>query len=188
MRSSALIRAIALAVSVLLIAPASALAGTAAWVINDTAMLAGPGASYKTVGTGAKGALVTVNRCSRGWCEIDFESKSGWIALDHLSFGLEARGTWTGPHFDIKSGNGTACLYTGQDFTGDYLCRKSGFVVSDFARTGLDDLFRSVKLEGDASILVCRDLNFTSYCETITKDTPRLNRFLSGEVSSIHIY
>lgn len=188
MRSSALIRAAAFALAALLIAPVSALAGTAAWVINDAAMMAGPGASYKTVGTGAKGALVTVDRCSRGWCEIAFEGTAGWIALDHLSFGLEARGPWTGPHFDMKSGNGSACLYTGPDFTGDYLCRKSGFVVSDFARTGLDDLFRSVRIEGEASILVCRDLNFASYCETLTKDTPRLSRFLSGEVSSIHIY
>jgi hypothetical protein len=188
MRSSALIRAVALALAALLIAPVSALAGTAAWIIDDTLMLAGPGVTYKTIGTGAKGALVSVERCTKVWCDIEFEGKSGWVALDHLSFGLEARGSWTGPHFNAKSGDGTACLYTGANFSGDYLCRKSGFVVTDFARTGLDNRFRSVKINGDASILLCRDLNFTSYCETLTKDAPTLNRFLSGEISSIRIY
>lgn len=169
-------------------APTVAFAGTAAWLTGDASMIAGPGQSYKTVGSAANGALVSVERCSRDWCKIDFEGKIGWVALSKLSFGLEARGPWTGPHLNRKSGNGTVCLYTGANYSGDYLCRNSGFVVSDFARTGLDNLFTSVKITGDASILVCRDMNFTSYCETLTKDTPKLNRYLAHNVSSIHIY
>ncbi len=188
MRSPALLRAVLIALAALVLAPGAALAGTAAWLLSDANMSAGPGPEYKSVGAGAKGALVTVERCSRGYCNIDFEGKQGWVALDHLSFGLEARGMWTGPHFNVKSGNGTVCLYTGPNYSGDYLCRDSGFVVSDFAITGLDNKFTSVKVIGDASVMVCRDLNFTSYCETITKDTPQLNRYLARNVSSVRVY
>ncbi len=188
MRSSALLRATSLAFAFLLAGSATAFAGTAAWLLNDAAMVAGPGAAYKSVGHGAAGALVSVERCTKGFCQIDFEGKTGWVMRPDLSFGLEARGPVTGSHFDMKSGNGTVCLYTGADFTGDYLCRDSGFVVTDLARTGLDNLFRSATVAGDASVLLCRDFNFTSYCETLTKDTPRLNRFLYGNVSSLHVY
>ncbi|MBU1175175.1 MAG: hypothetical protein KKH72_07200 [Alphaproteobacteria bacterium] len=188
MRCPALVRAAAIALVALIVAPAAALASTAAWVLNDAPMAAGPGPQYKPVGKSAKGALVAVDRCSQGWCKIDFEGREGWVEIFNLSFGMSAMGPWAGAHFDRKSGNGTACLYTGPDFSGDYLCRSSGFVVTDFARTGLDDRFVSVAIEGDASILVCRDLNFTSFCEIIARDTPRLNRFLAGEVSSIRVY
>ncbi len=188
MRSPTLLRAALIALAALIVAPGSAFATTAAWLISDANMSAGPGPAYKSVGTGATGALVAIERCTHGYCKIDFEGKVGWVALDHLSFGIDARGMWTGPHFDVKSGNGTVCLYTGADYTGDYLCRKSGFVEDDFAITGLDNLFSSVKIVGDASVLVCRDLNFTSYCETITRDTPKLNRYLDNNVSSIRVY
>lgn len=188
MRRSALFHAAFLAIVAALFGSTPAFAGTAAWLTGDAAMIAGPGQEYKTIGSGANGALVFVERCSRDYCQIDFEGKIGWVALSKLSFGLEARGPWTGPHFNMKSEGGSACLYTSSDYSGDYLCRQSGFVVTDFARTGLDDLFVSIKITGDASVLVCRDLNFSSYCETITKDTPKLNRYLAHNVSSIHIY
>ena len=188
MRSSALIRAAVLALFAFAVAPAASLAGTAAWMLKDAPMVDGPGATYKSLGNGAKGALVSVERCSRGWCKVDFEGKVGWVDISNLSFGMSAKGPWDGPHFGGGSGNGSACLYTGPNYTGDYLCRESGFVVTDFARTGLDDLFVSIDIEGDASVLVCRDMNFTSYCEKIINDTPRLNQFLAGDVSSIRIY
>ncbi len=188
MRCSASFRAASLAFVFVLAGTVSAFAGTAAWLLNDAPMVAGPGDQYKSVGTGAAGALVSVERCTHAYCMVDFEGRIGWVVLSNLSFGLEARGPWTGTHFNQKRGGGSACLYTGPNYTGDYLCRDSGFVVTDFARTGLDNLFMSVTVKGDASILVCRDLNFTSYCETLTGDTPMLNRFLLRNVSSIHIY
>jgi hypothetical protein len=188
MRRSTLFRAVIVAIAAALLNPTSASASTAAWLLSDAIMIAGPGQDYKVIGSGAKGALVAVEECRRDYCQIDFEGKIGWVALSQIGFGLEARGPWTGPHFNAKSGGGSACLYTAPNFGGDYLCRDSGFVVTDFARTGLDDLFVSVQITGEASVLVCRDLNFSSYCETITKDTPRLNRFLANNVSSIHIY
>ena len=188
MRSSALLRVALVVIAALFALPNAAYANTAAWLLSDATMVAGPSPAYKTVGNGAKGALVVVDRCSRGYCKIDFEGIAGWVALSELSFGLEARGPWTGAHFNAKSGGGTACLYTGTGYSGDSLCRDSGFVVTDFARTGLDDQFASITVSGDASVLVCRDMNFTSYCETITTDTPKLHRFLVNNVSSIHIY
>jgi hypothetical protein len=188
MRSYALLRAASLAFAFVLAGAGSAFAGTAAWLLSDAPMIAGPGIHYKSVGNGAEGALVSVERCSRSYCKVDFEGRIGWVSLSNLSFGLEARHLWTGMHFDRKSGNGSACLYSGPNFTGDYLCRDSGFVVTDLARTDLDNLFMSVTIDGDASILVCRDLNFTSYCETLTKDTPTLSRFLSRNISSIRIF
>lgn len=188
MRHPALIRAAIVLLVALFLAPVTAQAGTPAWMLNSGPMVAGPGPQYAVVGNSAEGALVSVERCSRGWCHVNFEGIDGWIESRNLSFGQQAKAPLTGPHFDIKEGNGTVCLYTGPNFTGDHLCRSSGFVVTDFARTGLDDRFVSVAIQGEASILVCRDLNFTSYCERITKDTPRLNRYLAGEVSSIRIY
>lgn len=188
MRSPALLRAALLAIFAFVLAPVAALAATPAWMLNDAQMSAGPGPEYKSAGKGAKGALVAVERCSKGWCKVDFEGKVGWVEVFNLGFGMEAKGPWAGEHLGIKSGNGSVCLYTGPNFSGDHLCRNSGFVVTDFARTGLDNRFVSVAVKGDASVLVCRDLDFKSYCETIIRDTPRLNRFLAGQVSSIRVY
>lgn len=188
MRRSALLRAAILAICALVFAPVAALAATPAWMLSDAPMSAGPGTTYDSAGKGAKGALVAVERCSLGWCKVDFEGKTGWVQLYNLSFGLEAKGPWAGEHLGIGRDNGSVCLYTGPNFSGDYLCRDSGFVVTDFARTGLDDMFVSVSVKGSASVLVCRDRNFSSYCETITKDTPRLNQFLARKVTSIRVY
>lgn len=171
-----------------LAAASPALASKSAFVIETTPMVAGPGTAYKSVGTAVSGAAVAVGRCTGIWCQIDTGSANGWIALSNLSFGQRARGLMTGPIFNIQSGDGEACLYANDNYTGKYLCGNSGYVITDLALVGLDNTFKSVTVADEASILVCRDLNFASYCELLTKNSPKLSPFLRGNVSSIRVY
>jgi len=187
-------RSLALALFVLLLAPLSAHAdnthkGRTALVISATLMSGGPGTQYPLAGRAAKAEEVAVERCFRRWCQVEASGGEGWISLDNLSFGQYARGPFSGPKFNVgRGGPGQVCLYSGTGYSGTELCGGSGLVIRDLALAGMDNVFSSVKVVGNVSVLVCRDFYFSSYCETLTGNTPVLDRFLRRAVSSIRIY
>ena len=163
--------------------------GTHAWTMNGVTLYDGPGTEYDVVGDLVGDIEVRVERCMPIWCRVRGEDgERGWMYRRALSFGQTARGPFQGPKFNWGAGAGTVCLYTGKNFTGESLCRNSGFVMRDLQLYGNNDVYSSVTIEGSASVLLCRDRYFTNYCERVNASQPELQGFLDNNVSSVRIY
>lgn len=163
--------------------------GTPAWLIKDTVLREGPGNAYDAVGQVTGKARVRVDRCSRNWCQIRGQGDRGWVALDRLSFGQHPRGPFTGPRLDRPSGGpGIICLYEGARYSGARVCSKSGAVVRDLLLFDRDNAYASLSVEGNVSVMLCRDRRFTNYCQLFTESQPSLPRFLNKAVSSYRVY
>jgi SH3 domain-containing protein/peptidase inhibitor family I36 len=162
--------------------------GTHAWTKNGVQLFQGPGTEYDLVGDLTGDIEVRVERCTYQWCKVRGEGQRGWMYRRALSFGQTSRGPFQGPKFNFGEGLGTVCLYTGRDYTGTELCRDSGFVMRDLLLFGNDDTYSSVRIEGSASVLLCRDAYFRNYCERVNESQPRINGFLDNNVSSVRIY
>jgi hypothetical protein len=171
-------------------APTSALeTGTPAWTISAATLFQGPGSAYDVTGDVASEQRVYVERCQKLWCKVRAGSERGWMSLAELAFGHEPKGPFTGPRLKLKSGNsGTVCLYTGRDFTGMSICGDAGFVVRDFRLYNADNHFGSVAIDGDVSVMLCRDRFFQSYCQRINESTATLPAILINSVSSMRVY
>jgi uncharacterized protein YraI len=162
--------------------------GTHAWTRNAVTLYDGPGTEYDVVGDLADAIEVRVERCEPIWCRVSAGNHRGWMYRLALSFGQTDRGPLEGPKHNYGSGAGTVCLYTGPNYTGESFCRNSGFVMRDMKLYGVDNLYSSVTIEGNTSVLLCRDRQFRSYCERVNASQPNLHGFLSNNVSSLHIY
>ena len=171
-------------------APASALeTGTPAWTISGATLLEGPGAAYDVTGEVGAEERVYVERCQKLWCKVRADSGRGWMSLADLAFGHEPKGPFTGPRLNFKTGNsGTVCLYTGRNYTGMSICGEAGFVVRDFLLYNADNQFASVAIDGDVSVMLCRDRFFQSYCQRINESTATLPAILINSVSSMRVY
>ena len=164
-------------------------AATPAQAIKETTLREGPGANYAASSEVSKGAALYVERCHQRWCLVSSSGQNGWVSIDNITFGLEARGPYSGPKLDQPlQGSGTICFYSGENYSGQAICSQTGMVVRDLALHGRDNTFASISLEGDISAMVCRDFDFTSYCETIIYDQPRLSRFLNKAISSFRVW
>ena len=167
--------------------PAAAIeVGTPAWLINAETLMEGPGNAYDVVGELGDETAIQVDRCTYRWCLVHAGHQRGWVSRDNVSFGLEPRGPLTGPKLNYPAG-GTVCFYSGRNFTGEELCLKPGTVVPDLLRTDRDNRYVSVMTNG-GSATVCRDRDFSNYCERIIEDTPYLHGFLARNVSSIRVW
>jgi hypothetical protein len=163
--------------------------GTHDWTKNGVTLYEGPGTEYDVVGDLVGDIEVRVERCMPIWCRVRGEDhERGWMYRRALSFGETSRGPFQGPKLNLKGGAGTVCLYTGTNFSGDALCQASGFVMRDLLLYGTDNTYSSVTIEGNASVLLCRDRFFTSYCERVNESQEHLNGFLDNNVSSVRIY
>jgi hypothetical protein len=168
---------------------AQAQTGTPAWSIRPLILQEGPGTAYDVTGEIAGETRIYVDRCSKAWCRVHKGSAAGWTSLYDISFDHHARGPLTGPRLNYKSGGpGTVCLYEGPNFTGASLCRTSGFVAKDLLLLHLDNRFSSVSVEGDVSVILCRDRELKSYCERINESEAHLHGFLDNNVTSVRIY
>jgi uncharacterized protein YraI len=163
--------------------------GTLAWTISDLTVYEGPGTAYDVLG-GVPGKIhVRVDRCTYQWCQIHDASTHGWVWRDDLSFGTEPRGPFTGPILKYKSGGpGTVCLFEGHDYSGASICMHSGAVSRDLLLLHLDNRYSSVTVEGNVSVTLCRDRDFSSYCERVNESQPRLQGFLDNAVSSYWVH
>lgn len=162
--------------------------GSRAFTLNGVTLYEGPGTEYDEVGKLSEHIEVRVERCSDQWCRVRGEGQRGWMYRRALSFGQTARGPFEGPKFNWGAGNGTVCLYSGRNYTGTAVCRPSGTVFRDLLLYGIDNTISSVKIEGSASVLLCRDRHFKSYCERLNASSPRIHGFLEKNVSSVRIY
>lgn len=168
--------------------------GSAAWTtegwINFTGVLyEGPSTVYPVTGHVAARIRVRVDRCSERWCLIHVGGQKGWLPIENVSFGQYPDGVFAGPRFpNMKAGGGEVCFYTGRNYTGETFCATSGHVYQDLLLNGWDNAFASVKVEGAANALVCRDRNFRSYCKIIDVNTSSLEGLLSHSISSIRVY
>ncbi|MCF6303093.1 MAG: peptidase inhibitor family I36 protein [Devosiaceae bacterium] len=171
--------------------PGTALAsgsGTSAWVLKSTALYSGPGSNYPGTAIDVQqGQSVTVSRCSLRWCQI--ANTNGWLSMDNLSFGQAAKGPFSGPKFEIeRGGDGEVCFYDGVNYSGASFCLPSGATSRDLVLLGWDNKISSISVGEGVSVRLCRDRNFTSYCATVIKDTPALERFLGNAVSSYMVH
>jgi hypothetical protein len=162
--------------------------GTHAWLNNAVTLYDGPGTEYDIVGDLADGIEVKVERCAPIWCRVKADGGRGWMYRRALSFGQSPNGMFPGEKFEWGAGAGTVCLYTGENYTGASLCRDSGFVMRDLQLYGNNDTYSSVTIEGSASVLLCRDRLFMSYCERVNESRPTLHGFLDNNISSVRIY
>ncbi|MCW5954704.1 MAG: hypothetical protein KIT69_20820, partial [Propionibacteriaceae bacterium] len=176
-----------------LAAPATAVQprGSAAWTTDGWVSLSGnlrvgPGPQYDISGTVEEGVRVRVDRCSKRWCEIHTASAHGWLSLDNLNFGQSPK--VLGPKFPTQRGGGVVCFFTGEGFSGESFCAKSGHVLPDLALIGRDNRISSVEVNGAASAVVCRDRGFRSYCEVVDVSKGRLDGLLRRSISSIRVY
>lgn len=171
-------------------APAGAVqTGTPAWTLKPLVLLEGPGNAYDVTGEVEAEARVYVDRCSKLWCQIHVGKQRGWVDLYALAFGQEARPPLSGPRLNYKQGGpGSVCLYEGRNFTGASLCAASGFVIHDLLLSHQDNRYSSVQIEGDVSVLLCRDRDFKSYCVRVNESQARLHGFLDNNVSSLRVY
>jgi hypothetical protein len=170
--------------------PASAVqTGTPAWSLKALTLLEGPGDAYDVTGEVAAAERIYVDRCAKQWCQIHSGGQRGWVDLYAITFGQDARGPWTGPELNLKKGGpGGICLYEGANFTGNSLCAGSGFVVHDLLLTHQDNRYSSVQIEGNVSVLLCRDRDFKSYCVRVNESQEHLHGFLNNGVSSLRVY
>jgi uncharacterized protein YraI len=167
----------------------AALYGTPAWTNRALAMRAGPGGEYGLVGNVEGEIRILVYRCTEGWCQIKTNAGFGWVSQNRLSFGQFPGNTFTNGVPSIPSGGpGTACFYTGTNVTGSFSCVGPGYNVKDLALTGADNTIASIQLSGDISVTVCRDFDFSSYCERIVASKAYLGPYLTKSISSLHVH
>lgn len=167
-------------------AQAASGAGSHGWTTRDITLRAGPGVGYASVGQIAGETAIMVLRCQRTWCLVDGPGGRGWTGLSSVSFGRLPTTPWFSATQPDRA-NGSVCFYEGPNYTGAEFC-PSVRVYNDLALHGVDNRFASVKVNGRASVAVCRDRFFLSYCERIVSSQPRLNRYLYKNLSSIRVY
>lgn len=163
--------------------------GTPAWSIRPLVLFQGPGTEYQLVGEIGAEARIRVDRCSRLWCHVRSGHASGWAWLRDIAFGNIIADFRTGPRMMYKRGGpGVVCLYEGRNFTGAALCAESGFRIRDLLLLGADNRFSSVTVDGDVSVMLCRDRDYTSYCERFNNSEGSLHGFLDNNVTSVRVY
>ncbi|HET8725988.1 MAG TPA: SH3 domain-containing protein [Alphaproteobacteria bacterium] len=187
-----LIKSLAVLAALLLAAaPAAAehTTGTPAWSIKPLTLYEGPGSNYDVTGSVEGKLRIYVDRCSNNWCRIHVGREHGWAALSRIAFGREPVGPLAHLWLNYnRNGPGTVCFYEGHDYTGYSLCGGTGYAVHDLLLMHLDNRFSSVSIEGNVSVMACRDRDFKSYCEHIDASEPALQGFLDNGVSSFQIY
>jgi uncharacterized protein YraI len=169
-------------------APALA-SGTAAWTNRPLTIYQGPGYTYDVVGEVGGELRIYVERCRERWCQIEMRGADGWINQDYISFGREPHPPFTGPRLNYPSGGpGQVCFFTDTNYRGSSFCAESGRVARDLVLYGWDNRFASISVEGNVSVTVCRDFDFSNYCERIIESKPQLGRYIYRAVSSFHVY
>ena len=172
----------ALALLLLGSATAQAQTGSPAWSLRTLELFQGPGTEYQFLGEVLPATRVHVDRCQKLWCRVRADGSAGWTRLHDLTFGRLDPIRYRG------GGPGVVCLYEGANFTGEALCTKPGFRARDLLLLNLDNRFSSVSVEGNVSVMLCRDRYFLNYCEHINNSQGHLHGFLNNNVTSVRVY
>lgn len=161
--------------------------GSPAIVLSTTNLLSGPGTRYPSVASVAESQDVIVVRCTNRWCLI--AGTNGWMSIDDLSFGNFERRPFHGTVTNIgRGGPGQVCFHDGANYSGETLCLPSGTVARDLLLLGWDNRVSSITVEGNVSVNLCRDREFTSYCELVAESQPSVNRLLNNSASSWQVW
>lgn len=185
----AFLLSLALAAATAFPASAASDVGSHGWSRTELILSTGPGAAYDHAGTIPGRIAIRILRCQKLWCLVDGNGARGWTNAYHVDFGQSPDWPHTGPDLNYGAGGpGKVCFYTGTHYSGSSFCAGSGEVFNDLALWGLDNVFSSVRLEGNVSAAACRDRKFQSYCERIIGDQPVLGPYLRRNLSSIRVY
>lgn len=157
-------------------------------------MRVGPSTNYQVIAVVRSGDQVAVNRCTGGWCLVDFGRDRGWISQSFLRPLISSPGPGPGqgggnrpggPNWDIDMGWGRACFYEDVQFRGRSFCLRQG--ESDASLGRWENRISSIAVEGrSTTVLVCTDRGFRN-CSTFTRDVPVLNFMLQQNVSSVRV-
>jgi uncharacterized protein YraI len=157
--------------------------GSSAWTTRTINLLDGPGQGYHTVGSLPGALKVRVLRCTGSWCEIALSDSTAWARKMQLDFG---RGPTHRPI--LVGGPGLVCFYTGDNYTGEQTCFRSGQHSNDLQKLGLNNVWASMSIEGSHKVELCTDRNLSSYCTRISTSQPRFNWFLHRSVTSFWVH
>lgn len=150
----------------------------------------GPSTNDPVVAVIRTGDQVMVNRCSGGWCLVDFGRDRGWISQSFLRPLISGPGPGQGggnrpggPIIDI--GRGSACFYEDLRFRGRSFCLQQG--ESDASLGRWENRISSIGIDGRLTIVeVCTDRGFRN-CSMFTSDVPVLNFMLQQNISSVRV-
>lgn len=174
----------------------------------------GPSTSYAIVDQLYAGEAVDVTQCQSGWCYIQHTGADGWVSGNYLSnsapppppsspapsdpdcgFGLTVGPG--GPNFSINCGNGVApppvpvptaqvCFYNGNNYNNQSFCVAKGTSVSNL--TGFwNNRISSFRIQGNASVTLCRNPGFGGFCNTFNNDVNVLGGGLNNKASSYQV-
>ena len=162
----------------------------AAITTTNVNMRVGPSTNYQVIAVLRSGDEVFVNRCSGGWCLVDFGRDRGWISQAFLRPLLSSPGGGGGgggnrpggPNIDFR---GQACFYEGVQFRGRSFCLRQG--ESDASLGRWENRISSIAVDGrSTTVLVCTDRGFRN-CSTFVRDVPVLNFMLQQNISSVRV-
>jgi hypothetical protein len=159
----------------------------AAITTTNVNMRVGPSTNYQVTAVLRSGDEVFVNRCSGGWCLVDFGRSRGWISQSFLRPLISSPGGGNRPPSgpDLGGGWGRACFFEDVEFRGRSFCLRQG--ESDASLGRWENRISSILVEGrPTTVEVCTDRNFRN-CSTFTRNVPVLNFMLQQNVSSVRV-
>lgn len=199
----------ALALAVILATAGSAMAANAV-AKSAVNVRTGPSTGYAKVDTLTAGEAVDVKECQSGWCYIEHSGPDGWVAGNYLAKASAPKKKDPDVNFKVDIGPGgvsfgfgigdssitftpptppapKVCVFNGSNFTGSSTCWPVGY--SDNSIGGYwNDRISSVKVESGATITLCRNTNFNSFCRTYTGNKSLLPPALNNKASSVDVY
>lgn len=179
-----------------------------AYVTQDSSLYFKPTSASPVVNEVSQGDVVTVLDCQSNYCKLQVPGPDGWIKASRLgaisngkpsskvpfSFGFSIGGDGK-PSVSIGIGDGPVikpvepdqvCFYRGVNFTGKSFCVEPG--DSDDSLSGSwDDSISSIRIYGDARVLVCSDEDLDGICANIKSSKKSLPDALDDEISSYEV-
>ncbi len=154
------------------------------------------------------GQLVTVLDCQPNYCLLDVPGPNGWIRKNRLgalnkgkpannapfsfSLGIGADGK---PSFSIGIGNAApevieedpeVCFFKSKNYAGASLCVEVG--DSDDSLPGSwDNSISSIRITGEAEVVVCTGDDLTGVCASISSSKKSLPSQLDNKISSFEV-
>lgn len=173
----------------------------------------GAGTQFDSIGVLQRGQVVDVHECAGNWCLVEDGGLRGWASARYLE-ALEEEAapespapavpaaepnvtvTIETPDFTFAVGHGDrpgyrppssgqVCFFDRDNFRGRRFCAGSGD-EDRYLAPGWNDAVRSVRVEGEAEVTVCTDVELAGECLTLSGSAPLLDT-LAGRISSYRV-
>ncbi len=181
-----------------------------AYVLQDSTLYEEASNGSDPVNNVDEGQLVDVLDCEGNYCLLKVPGPDGWIRSNRLgglssgkpsskvpfSFGFSVGGDGK-PSISIGIGNGPkppkppveddkVCFFKNSNYGGSSFCAEPG--DSDDSLPGnWDNTISSIRVYGDAEVLVCRDDDLEGVCAEITSSKKTLPNALNNRISSYEV-